>query len=281
MKYSVFTVCMPEFTVDEAIEKLVEWGYEGVDWRVTNQEPSADGKPGFWAGNRCTITLDEVLGKAKEIGGRCRDAGLEVASIASYLKCDQLPEVERVFEAANLMGTDRVRIGVPLCDGSVNYRRLFDRAVSEYAEVEKLARRHRLKALVETHMDTVVPSASAAYRLVGGFDPAHVGVIYDPGNMVVEGFENARLGLELLGEYLAAVHVKNMRWEKGGIGSHGRQLWKSSTVELREGMVDWAEVVRTLKAVGYDGWMSMEDFSTARHSAEKLPDDLAYLKSLY
>jgi sugar phosphate isomerase/epimerase len=280
MKYSVFTVCMPEFTVEEAIEKLAEWGYDGVEWRVTNQQPSKDGKPGFWTGNHCTISLDEVVDRAKEVGRRCRAAGIEVTSIASYLSSDQLKDVERIFEACTRMDTSQARVGVPNYDGSVHYRRLFDKALADYAGVEKLARKYGVRANVEIHMGNITPSASAAYRFVSHFDPAHVGVIHDAGNMVTEGFENYQFGLELLGEYLAEVHVKNAAWSKGKTGPHGLRLWQRSWTELNEGQVNWAEVMTALKSVGYNGWLSLEDFSTRRPTAEKLPDALRLLKEL-
>ncbi|GIX08239.1 MAG: hypothetical protein KatS3mg115_2642 [Candidatus Poribacteria bacterium] len=44
------------------------------------------------------------------------------------------------------------------------------------------------------------------------FRPEQVGVIHDAGNMVHEGFENYQMGCELLGPYLAHVHVKNAAW---------------------------------------------------------------------
>jgi len=280
MKYSVFTVCMPEFTVDEAIGKLAAWGYDGVEWRVRNQRPSADGKPGFWDGNLCTIMLDEVVDKAESVGKRCRDAGLEVPSLASYLKCDELADIERVFVACGKMGAPQARVGVPGYDGTVNYRQLFDKAVEDYGEVEKLARKYGVRAAIELHMGNITPSASAAYRFVSHFEPKHVGVIHDAGNMVIEGFENYQLGLELLGEYLAEVHVKNAAWRKGGRGANGQQLYEPSSAELREGQVNWADMMRVLKSVAYDGWLSLEDFSTDQPTEEKLPQVLAYLKGL-
>ena len=59
--------------------------------------------------------------------------------------------------------------------------------------------RHGVRALVEIHMGTIVPSASAAAQFCSRFDPRHVGVIHDAGNMVFEGFERYRMGLEVLG----------------------------------------------------------------------------------
>ena len=280
MKHSVFTVCMPDYPVEEGIDKLVAWGYEGVEWRVTNQGPSADGKCGFWAGNRCTISLDEVLEKAEAVGKRCRAAGLEVAAIAAYVKCDQLADVERIFKACVKMGAPQARVQVPGYDGKSHYRKLFDKARADYAKVEKLARQYGVRANLEIHMGNICPSASAAYRFVSGLDPKHVGVIHDAGNMVVEGYENHRLGLELLGEYLAAVHVKNAAMLKGARGPEGQQLYQRAWAELKEGQVNWAELIATLKVLGFSGWLSLEDFSTVRPTEEKLTGDLAWLREL-
>ena len=36
MKYSLFTVSVPEMTLEEAAKKMQEYGYDGVDWRVTD-----------------------------------------------------------------------------------------------------------------------------------------------------------------------------------------------------------------------------------------------------
>ncbi|MEZ4633203.1 MAG: hypothetical protein R2880_21235 [Deinococcales bacterium] len=65
--------------------------------------------------------------------------------------------------------------------------------------------------MIEIHHRTIVPSASAVYRLVSHFDPQHIAVIYDPGNMAYEGFEDYRMGLELWEPYLAHVHLKMPR----------------------------------------------------------------------
>jgi len=280
MKYSVFTVCMPRLTVEEAVDKLAEWGYDGVEWRVTNQDPSEDGKPDFWEGNLCTITMDEVLDRAKDVARRCRAAGIRISALGSYCSSDRPKDVERVFEACVRMGAPQARVGVPRYNGSVHYDRLFDSARRSWARVEKLARKYGVRANVETHMGNIVPSASAAYRFVSHFDPAHVGVIYDPGNMVIEGFENYQMGLELLGKYLAQVHVKNVAWTRRGRDPHGLRLWKMAWTEIPDGQVNWARVMKALHAVKFKGWLSLEDFTTRRSYARKFPDALRLLKKL-
>ena len=69
-----------------------------------------------------------------------------------------------------------------------------------------------MEANIETHFGNIAASASLAHRLVSQFDPQFIGVVYDPGNMVYEGYECWRTGFELLGPYLHEVHAKNATW---------------------------------------------------------------------
>lgn len=71
-------------------------------------------------------------------------------------------------------------------------------------------------------MDTLISSPSAAYRALEGFDPAHIGLIFDPGNMVNEGFEDYQKSFELLGDYIAHIHIKNGILAPGRRGRAGR-----------------------------------------------------------
>ena len=48
---------------------------------------------------------------------------------------------------------------------------------------------------------TISCSAGLAHRLVNGFDPDHIGVLFDPGSMVHEGYESYRMGMELLRDH--------------------------------------------------------------------------------
>jgi sugar phosphate isomerase/epimerase len=127
---------------------------------------------------------------------------------------------------------------------------------------------------VEIHHGTICPSASSAYRLVSHFDPEAIGVIYDPGNMVFEGFEDYRLGIELLGPYLAHVHIKNAAYtipEKGGV-------WIPCWAPLEDGVVNFTWLFTALQEAGYDGWLSMEDFSEARPSGEELRHNYDFIQ---
>ncbi|MFH0071154.1 sugar phosphate isomerase/epimerase family protein, partial [Peribacillus sp. NPDC056705] len=137
-------------------------------------------------------------------------------------------------------------------------------------EVEELARTYDVKAIVETHHLTITPSASLAHRLVSSFNPDQIGVLYDPGNMVHEGYENYRMGLELLGPYLAHVHVKNGGYQQHKAEDGSSSTWSSGWVALNHGAVPWSQVIQDLESVGYDGYYGVEDFSGTYSSGEML-----------
>ena len=69
MRFSVFTVSLPEWTPEEAVEHLAALGYDGVEWRVVDQ-PQSDGPPGFWSGNRCTLPLRTLAADAPRVARR-------------------------------------------------------------------------------------------------------------------------------------------------------------------------------------------------------------------
>ncbi|MBI2914961.1 MAG: sugar phosphate isomerase/epimerase [Firmicutes bacterium] len=259
MKHSIFTVTMKSFSVDEAIKSLSSAGFDGVEWRVHEEYH---------------LSLDLLAKQAEQIGRRCRDSGLEVVSLATYLKIDDEERIESVAEAAARMGSPCFRVWLPSYERGAHYRELYVHSLENLATIEEQLAGFPVRALVEIHMDTIAPSSSLITRLVEDLDPKRIGVIFDPGNMVYEGRINWRLSLEILGEYLSHVHVKNAAWKRD---DNGR--WRCGSETLWDGQVDWREVISDLKAVGYDGYLSLEDFSELPEH-EKIVKDLAYLKKV-
>jgi len=282
MKYAAFTVMTPEWDLQETVHHLAQLGYDGVEWRVqTVPDEIPVGTPiSYWGYNRATVDLKRVVELATEVRRISEEAGLEICSLTSYLQAGQAEEVEQVMQAAKIMGCPRIRVNAPRYDRTRDYNGLFAETTEHLREVEKLARKHSIEANLEIHMGNIIPSAGLAHRLVSQFDPQLIGVIYDPGNMVHEGYEAWRMGLELLGPYLHHVHVKNAVWEQVESLEDGTLLWQCNHAPVRKGVANWHEIMADLKAVGYDGWLSFEDFSSEESTWEKCCNNLAYLKAL-
>ena len=272
MKYSVFTAMTPEYDLAEAVALFKGLGFDGVEWRVMDIQPESN--------HRCTIPLSQVEARAAEVRALTEAAGLEIAALASYVRLTDLTGVETVMKAAVAMGCRLVRFWALPYDGTVFYRELLGKSLAGLAHIEAMARTLQVRAILEIHMGNITPSAGLARHLVESFDPRYIGLIYDPGNMVCEGYEAWAMGIEILGPYLAHVHVKNAGWFPCQRDENGTLHWEARSVPLPDGIVPWGEVLRLLHRAGYDGYLSLEDFSTEQPTAQKLAADLAYLKRL-
>lgn len=273
-KLAVFTLVIPDIRKEEAPRLLREIGYDGIEWRVarTTETEFVD----YWTGNKATLDEGNILEEARLAKEICEQYDLEIPALGTYLNVNSDVELfEKMLEAADILGAEMLRVSPPTYDGTENYRRLFEKIIHKYQEVLELFKRWNKKAIVELHHGGMVPSASAAYRLVSNFSPEQIGVLLDPGNMVFEGYENWQLGAELLADYVAHVHVKNARWEMRG------NSWAVKVCPLEEGVVSWKDVICALRRINYKGYLSLEDFSeSGLNTEDKLRKDLNFLKSL-
>ncbi len=277
----MFTVALPEWTPEQAVTGLAAQGWDGVEWRVLDTPPVAAGTPpSFWSGNRCTVALSTLASEAPRLRELTAAAGLGMPSVGTYALCDDPGDVALALAGAVALGVPQLRIRVPALGGPEPYPAVFDRARGQFAEIARHAAGHGVRVLVETHHRTVVSSPSAALRFLDGLDPAHVGVLHDLGNMVAEGGEDLLSGLQMLGAYLGHVHVKNARWSPTAAHSDGSPRWEFGWAPMRTGQADLHELFAALRAIGYDGWVSCEDFSTELPMAERIADDLAFLREL-
>jgi sugar phosphate isomerase/epimerase len=239
MRYSVFSGVLPELSAEEVCARLAQHGYDGVEWRVNGEY--------HWR----AATID---GAAPRIRALCEDHGLAVAALTTYVPPDDEAAVGRLIDACRALDCPRFRIFSAMYDPAVGYFALRDRT---RARLERLARQLEgtgVKALLEIHFGTIFSGPALAYELLRGMDPATIGVVLDPANLVIEGATDLSLALDMIGPFVDLVHVKNIRWERTAAGK-----WRWRFDELDEGQCDWAAVVPALKAIGYDGWLSFEN----------------------
>jgi sugar phosphate isomerase/epimerase len=277
MKFSACTVSIPELTPEEAVQTLAELGYEGIEWRVIDQQPLAGGQTGFWQGNRCTWPFSTLAEDAPRIRALTESAGLAIANVGTYVTCDNLAEVETAMRAMPALGATMLRVRTPDYDGHSPYLPKQAATHAQYHDVAALAAQYNVKAVLETHNNTIAFNASATLRILDGLDPDRVGAIYDPGCLVIEGYEPYRVGAEVLGPYLAHVHFKSLAWRSGGLTQDGRLQWETMNTPIDRGMVDAPAFFEALRAVNYQGWVSFEDFC-AGPSRERLAYWLACVK---
>ena len=284
MKYSVFTVMTPSWQPEELAQRLAAAGYDGVEWRVQKAltqapDPIPPRDLWYWAYNRATLEVDDIEREAARAAQICRTNGLEMLSLASYLTPGEFEKIERVLQAAKATGTRMIRLFPYSYREGEPYVERFNQARSQMRTVCELAKGYGVEVNLEIHMDTIIPSASAAYRLVEGLDPDWVGFVYDAGNMTREGYERYSLGLQLLGPYVHHVHIKDgclARTEKDGHVAYTPE-WS----RIGQGAVRFDALRDALRQIGYDRYLSFEDFTCVQSDEEKLTDNLAFIRSVF
>lgn len=284
MKYSATTVFMPQLTLAEQAALLSRLGFDGVELRVRRltDELRAKAEPSNWGYHVNDLTPENFAAKAPEIRTVLADHGLSFVGIASNAPCTDLEQIKRLIEGAVACGGQpMLRVGATTgfkADGSQNYREIYGETVAGFARVLELAKGTGIKLLIEMHGNTIHPSASLAYRLASNFSPDEVGVIYDPQNMVRDGYETIALALQLLGPYLAHCHLGAHRPLPGDVDEKGTTQWKWEQCSLGEGLFDVPAMLAQFKKVGYQGFISIEDFANLP-AEEKLSRAIAYLRS--
>lgn len=101
---------------------------------------------------------------------------------------------------------------------------------------------------VENVWNALILSPRDMLEFVDGFASPHLRVYFDVGNVMQ--FGRPQHWIEALGaDRIARVHVKDFTLRPGG--------WLGFT-QLLHGDVDWPVVMRTLRRVGYSGWITPE-----------------------
>jgi sugar phosphate isomerase/epimerase len=255
MRFGVNAIALPGLTVEEAAQTIAELGYTGVEWRVADIPLEAvDEAPSFWGNSLSTLPpTKEAMGRARAAAER---HGLDVIGLCPYIKVGDRDYLEHVFGLARLAGAPQVRLYAPWWAEAKSYAEALASAHAFFEHAERVARDHGVKGVIEMHQGTICPSAALAQAVVSRLDPECIGVIYDTGNVVLEGFEDHSLALEILGEHLAHVHLKNAAWRRRGEG------WESYWAPLDDGVAGIQALLRLLRTRGYEGWLAMEEFST-------------------
>lgn len=274
MKLGIFTVSTPEYYPLELMDVLAKIGYDGIEWRVVDDKGDKS-KPSFWSGNRAGLSAEEIISQSETLCAKAKVLNLEMPSLASYINNDNLKEVELHFKAANSIGAKNIRIEPNLYDTKTgNYFDQIAKCKAKYCKVAELAKKYNVRAIIETHPEGLCPSAFKSMAVLDGLDPRHVGIAWDPCNQLYEGSETYEMSLDIMGEYLCEVHIKNSVYKSNKDGKYVLDF-----CSIDKGLVDWKHILGLLKKRNYNGWLILEDFSQEKSVLEKLNFNISWLRS--
>jgi len=282
MKICATTVMMPEYDMPETAECLVRLGFDGAEWRcrhIPEGAKGADYSP--WGNVKNDFSPDNLAERGEELVALSKQHDLEIVCLATAMRADELDEVRKVAEGCAMWNIPMFRLGAPRgYNPAEDYSDLVADTIRALGPALDITRQFGVRVLLEIHRNTVTCSASQAWNIVREFDPEDLGVIFDIANMSLgQGHEPTKMGLDLLGDYVAHVHAGGGQPVPAERHERGQLQYRWDTVDLADSIIDVSVFCQELQARNYQGFISVEDFRTIPLEA-KLTTQLAYLRSL-
>lgn len=253
---------------EQALEEAKEMGYEGVELCFEAGEFA----PGV-SEDRC-----KAIRKAAD------DLGMKIDSLASGAYWGQpfsSPDAEvrkkavaftkEYLQVANWVGAKVVlvipgAVAVPWDEAQpvVPYAEVWERATAAMRECLPVAEKLGVTMAVENVWNWFLADPIAMKTFVDQFDSPRVGVYFDVGNCLINGFPEH--WIDILGHRIKAVHFKNFsRQDCGGV-LHG------FGDDIMAGDVNWSAVTAALDKVKYEGPVTAEMIPFSRLPDLVLPD---------
>jgi sugar phosphate isomerase/epimerase len=243
---AVHSAMLPNLTPADAISLVGAHNYQGL----------------FWQGDLDTST---ALQHTRTVPGQSAPV---ITTVGLGRDDRNTVDPEQAAAAAEALGATSVRIcGAPI--RGQTYTAAYDATLRLCEVYSQAAQRRGLKVLLHQRWGTLTQSASQLHRVLSNFDPAVVGCVYDAGSMTIEGYEEYRIGLEILGSYVADVHIANTRHFPSPTGT----VWEWEWSPLSDGLLDLQRLFRALRRSGYQGWITLADRSLGQAAAALLEAD--------
>jgi sugar phosphate isomerase/epimerase len=279
MRLSVFTACTPWLPLADLVPAVAAAGYDGIEIGLRTRQFDAAKKPDFWGNNPAMLDWQSAEAEARELRRRLDAAGLACPCVGSYAEVTDLDKCATSAAVAGILGAPLVRARLPGHKSDPGFAAQFAACRSAFASLAEVAAQHGTRFAIELHDHSLCPSASAALRMLDGLDERRFSVILDVANTVAEGNEALPMVIDMLGDRLQHIHVKDVTVSTREVPYRYSRVG-TAFAPLGTGVIDWPGVVACLAASGYAGWLSVENFTGIERGPERLAHDAQWVRRL-
>jgi sugar phosphate isomerase/epimerase len=241
VQHIMFTKHLQGLGLPEIIVALKSVGVEGADLCV---------RPGY-------PVHPENAGRALPEAARhfaAEGLSIPLVTAPTDLTSPDVPYAEPLYAACAEANVSHIKLGYWHWSPGEDYWQRVEQCRAHLEGFQELSARYGVQTVVHNHSGHRMGlNASAVMHLVHGFDPRHVGVYADPGHLSIVG-EPIDMALTIVRDYLSVLSFKDLRRQR--VVQDGQVRWSTRVVPLGQGYGDWPTLLRTLKALPYDGPVS-------------------------
>lgn len=213
------------------------------------------------------LSLNSSREGIKKIVQAAKEVGIELSSLATGLfwdyslsSCnDKVRDkakgiVEKMLELAFYLGVDTVLVVPGAVDiffkpeaEVVPYDVAYERSLESLRECVPIAEKYKVNIGIENVWNKFLLSPLEIRDFIDKLGSDYLGAYFDVGNTLLTGYPEHWIGI--LGKRIKKVHIKDFKVSIGNA---------SGFCDLLEGDVNWAEVMKTLRQVGYNDYITAE-----------------------
>ena len=186
---------------------------------------------------------------------------------AAY-RMNRMEEILQGVAFAAKIGVPRVATHVGFLPENMNDPQYAD-ILAALRYLAKKCKEKNVCFLFETGQETPV----TLLRVIEEIGLDNVGINMDTANLILYGKANAADAITVFGKYVMDTHIKD-----GLYPTNGKSLGKE--VKVGEGMANVPEVVKRLKAVGYEGNYIIEREISGDQQTKDIQETIVYLQNV-
>ena len=241
MKISFSTLGCPKWGWDKILDEAVRMGYDGIEIRGIEGEMNIGQLMPFLPEN-IEKTIDQLREKHLEIC--CLDTSCRFDVKETYDR--NLQEGREAIDIARKLGCKYVRVFGDNISDKADKDGALRQIASGISELGEYAKDKGVNTLIETHGDFA--TGDAMLGLLNHITSQNVAILWDAANGYIEKGESVEFTFNKLSGYIKHTHLKD------AVGTPPN----TKHCLFGQGVISVDEILKLLKSIGYDGWLSLE-----------------------
>jgi len=241
-----------KMSLKDCMEQAKKAGFEAIELAVAEK------------GELSLDSTKEDVGRIVQIA---KEAGIELSSLATGLfwdyslssSSDKVRDkakgiVKKMLELASYLGVDTILVVPGAVDiffkpeaEIVPYDLAYKRSLESLRECVPTAERYKVSIGMENVWNKFLLSPLEMRDFIDQVGSEYLGAYFDVGNALLAGYPEH--WIRILGKRIKKVHIKDFKVSIGNVNGF---------CDLLEGDVNWAEVMKALRQVGYDDYITAE-----------------------
>lgn len=213
------------------------------------------------------LSLDSTRRDLEKIVQAAEEVGIELSSLATGLfwdyslssSNDKVKDkakgiVKKMLELASYLGIDTILVVPGAVDvffkpeaEVVPYDVAYQRSLESLRECLDTAERYKVNIGIENVWNKFLLSPLEMRDFIDKLGSDYLGAYFDVGNTLLTGYPEH--WIRILGKRIKKVHIKDFKRAIGNVNGF---------CDLLEGDVNWAEVMKALREVGYNDYITAE-----------------------